>query len=402
MESKNQHVEQLFEGKLQKPQAQTLHGVYDATVESVTDSDQLKRYRVRVHAIHPLTIPAEKLPFAQMCLMGGKQWGDFVSYDVGDSVFVMFKGGLKTRPVIMGGILTKSLGVHDLPPEIQADYDANERKWCRIDRAGNMVEMNPLPGEEGIRLKSGATEIRLSKAGEVQIQTSVKMDVNANNYTHKSSVYTIQYDQGMMQVAEFFSVLSDDQVDVHATNNLNLGSYRPVLWPLTPERKTDKVNIRAATKITEISEKDIFRQSLNNTIDDQKGSYKRVTLKTNDVISGQKMTVKVKTGGYDTIVEAGDLTVDVTTGNLTADVGAGKADVTVMGAVTVKSQTAINLEAPTISIKGTASIKMQTPMLDIKGDSTKMSGQMMQATYSMVKVNGSGMVIIDGGLIKVG
>lgn len=392
-----------FRGKIQEPQATIFPGCYEATVEDVNDPLQLKRYRVRVHAVHPPELDKSFLPFAEQSLMGGKQWGDFVSYAEGDGVWIMFKAGNKDYPVILGGKLSKSFGVHDLPPEMQADYATNERKWCRIDRAGNMVELNPLPGEEYIRLKSGNTELKLSKAGLIEIITPIKYSLSSSNYSQWCAQLSLQIaDNGLITCEKVYTLLCNGQMDLHAANDINIGTYRDPLWPVNPQKSTKNISLRATDNINEVSDGAVFRQSQQDMSDDVKGDFKRTVLGKTTIASGMKLALSVKTGGYDIVIEDGDLIADVKTGDLKANVEVGKVAVTAMGEISAKSQTSVALEAPQVSIKGTAQITLDTPLLDLKGDMTKMEGSMLQIDHSMIKMNGSAMVIIDGGLIKVG
>jgi hypothetical protein len=139
-------------------------GCWRAQIAVVEDGQERARYRVRVFQLHDENIPADRLPFAEY---GGafayKGGGDVPPWEVGDLVWVMFEGGQLEYPVILGGWISQSQGVPDLLPEQQENYVQNRKRWIRKDRAGNLLELSAVPGEDRVRIKSGRAEIVVTR-----------------------------------------------------------------------------------------------------------------------------------------------------------------------------------------------------------------------------------------------
>ncbi|KKN40341.1 hypothetical protein LCGC14_0734450 [marine sediment metagenome] len=161
-------------------------GVYRGVIESTEDPEERGRYRVRVHHVHPDAIPKDHLPWAEIMSHSGHGWGDIPHYENGELVWVMFEGGNREYPVLMGGWLTAQKGGTDLPPEQSGDYAEDRRRWTRIDRAGNMIEMSERGDEKHIRLRSGNVELIIT-------QKDNSFTINANgpcNITAKKALVT--------------------------------------------------------------------------------------------------------------------------------------------------------------------------------------------------------------------
>ncbi len=186
--------------------------IYRGTVVDINDPEARSRYRVHVHSVHlpSLTradlfatlqeqdrnVAAQQvvlveqgdearavaadvqqafthLPWAEVVsAVGGKLFGDIGPYDVGDLVWVMFENGDVELPCIVGGWLSESYGMHDLSPDLVLDAGSKSRRWQRVDRAGNTVQLSEDPDEMWVRLSSGDVSLTLC-------QTSGSMWVRA-------------------------------------------------------------------------------------------------------------------------------------------------------------------------------------------------------------------------------
>lgn len=138
-------------------------GPQRAVIAAVDDPEERGRYRVRVHSVHDDAIPVENLPWAELLCHGGNDWGMIPHYEVDDLVFVIFEGGDREHPVIMGGWLTAPGGVSTLPSEQTGAYSTDRRRWVWKDREGNLVEVSEKVGEKHVKLKSGEAEVIVSQ-----------------------------------------------------------------------------------------------------------------------------------------------------------------------------------------------------------------------------------------------
>jgi hypothetical protein len=138
-------------------------GYYRAVIAAVNDPEERGRYRVRVPQIHDEEADVENLPWAELICFAGKGFGDVPNYDIGDLVCVIFEGGHFEFPAIIGAWISHSQGIPDFPPEQTEDYDTTRKRWMRMDRAGNLIEMSEVDDELRIRIKSGDAEIVVSQ-----------------------------------------------------------------------------------------------------------------------------------------------------------------------------------------------------------------------------------------------
>ncbi len=157
-----------------------LVGVYRATVVGVADPEERGRYQVRVMLLHDETIPVEDLPWAEQVVFAGKGFGDVPNYDIGDLVLIAFEGGDYEYPFLMGGWISQSQGIPDLPPEQTEDYEETRKRWMRLDRAGNLIEMSEVGDELHIRIKSGDAEVLISQIdNSINIAATGPLNISA-------------------------------------------------------------------------------------------------------------------------------------------------------------------------------------------------------------------------------
>ncbi len=140
-----------------------LIGPQRAVIAAVDDPEERARYRVRVFSVHDDEIPVENLPWAELSCHAGKGWGNVPHYEVDDLVFVLFEGGDREHPVILGGWLTAPGGVSTLPSEQTERYETDRRRWVWKDRVGNLIEVSEKEGEKRIRLVSGGVELKVTQ-----------------------------------------------------------------------------------------------------------------------------------------------------------------------------------------------------------------------------------------------
>lgn len=132
-------------------------GLYHGEIRNAEDPERRRRYRVRVHAVHPQSISDDSLPWAESAVVGGKFWGDWPGYEVGDRVIVGFHGGNLYQPIILAGWINASADLLDTPPDLALNYAEGRKRWMRVDRAGNLLELSAV--EHWARLASGAAAV---------------------------------------------------------------------------------------------------------------------------------------------------------------------------------------------------------------------------------------------------
>lgn len=154
---------------------------YRAIVEDVRDPETRYRCRVRVIGIHSQAAPVDCLPWAEVATMFvGPGSGDFTFLEKGDRVWVAFEQGNVDMPLIVGGWVSKRRGVNDIPPDLTTDYLVNRRKRVIMDRVGNVVELSSVDDELWIKLRSGKSELVLTKKDDsVTIRTPGVVKVDA-------------------------------------------------------------------------------------------------------------------------------------------------------------------------------------------------------------------------------
>lgn len=139
-------------------------GLWRGQIAVADDAQERARYRVRVFQVHDENIKDEELPYAELgTAFAFKGGGDVPVYERGDLVWVAFEFGNEEYPVILGGWISQSSGVPDLLPEQQQNYTTNRKRWIRKDRAGNLLELSSVSGQERVRIKSGRAEVILTK-----------------------------------------------------------------------------------------------------------------------------------------------------------------------------------------------------------------------------------------------
>ena len=237
--------------------------IYRGTIENVNDDQMRKRMQVRVDGVHPDGLDTEFLPWAECaCLATSSLAGDFFPFTKGDRVWVMFEGGDRNNPVVTGTWIARPAGLNDVPSDVTVDYARTQRRWVRVDRVGNTIEMSELPDEAHLRLISGAAEVVLdqkdgslslrSGSGSVRVEGSrAETDVVAYFVTAEQMILSAEAktlgSQGILQL------MADYEANIHALNPLTgsgvvrIGGYLPrykgVPDPSAPFRQTPTVEV---------------------------------------------------------------------------------------------------------------------------------------------------------------
>lgn len=307
-------------------------GAYRGVVEDVEDPELRKRYRVRVVNVHPAAVESQHLPWAELVPFGGQAFGDIPAYELDDEVWVMFEGGNRRFPIIIGGVLNFSGGLTPVPPEQTGDdYPETQKRWIRVDRAGNKIEMSPLDEELWVRLITpDGSEVRVSAAdGTILLSAEGRIQLEAPNVQIVASgEMNVSTPKLIADVADECTIRGSDIVNIRGTNVVNIGEYLPPdasggVLPVIPET-TDLVSIKAV-KTVKIESADVI-----------------------DVDAGGAMTVDVV--GKISVTGSADLDM-VIAGNVLLDVE-GNVDADIEGTLTVNA-------AQNIQIDGQANITVK-------------------------------------------
>lgn len=162
-----------------------MFGKFRGVVEATDDPERRLRCRVRVAGVHYEATSVAHLPWAELVLpFSAPGAGDFHHFERGDRVWVEFERGNVEHPVIVGGWVAKRRGIDDLPADKVSDHERGLRRWTRLDRAGNMIELSENGDELHVKLKSGRGVIRISQIDDsIEIETPSVVRVQAGQAT---------------------------------------------------------------------------------------------------------------------------------------------------------------------------------------------------------------------------
>lgn len=404
-------------------------GVYRGVIEATNDPEKRKRYRVRVFMLHPEAVPVEALPWAETSMFVGKTFGDFVGYEEGDRVFVMFEGGDRRFPVIMGGFMSQSSGIPDAPSEVRADYAITQQRWLRLDRIGNKIEMSPLAEERWIKLQSGEAQVNLRmNDGTVEILSNTQVTVTAPQVAvaaeEQVSVNTPIYSA---QLSDFGTCIATNELNFQAGSRINVGRYEdPILGPLK-QRTTGGVYVEATSRIdltagtvvpsslgdvNVTATRDVITNATQDVYTHADGAatldaVAKLTISCDadiEVIAGGKVLVdatgevEVTTQGK-VIVDAASsievtaaqgITIEATAQNITINANAGNINMEAQGQLNLTAGAAGTYETTgPLTLKSNSSIKIEAPTVDVTAN-------------AVLKMEGGATASLNAGLISIG
>lgn len=391
--------------EIQTPSGPRYLGPYRAVIEDIDDPEERKRYRVRVFDVHRDEQPINTLPWAEFCVFAGKGFGDIPHFDAGDNVFVEFEKGDRRWPIIIGGWLSYVGGTNDLPTEQTGDYAETQQRWMRIDRANQLIEMDPTPGETKIRIRSGEAQIEIRQDdGAVEIVCDTRIIAKAPQVQVLDTT-EVFVDSGkvFVSVDDEATVVSEDALNLRAANQISIGRYEDELTGALTPKTSDVVDVRADSSLKLESGNTLDVDAAGQADVDVVGPFNvtgqadanlrstadflvhsdskvRVDAPEVEIVStGTTVTIDAASdvvvnaandvsvvGAGSVSVEATGNAVSITAGaNCTIDAGAnctidaaGSATVTVTGLMRVESDTRIELEAPTIDLTATAQLSI--------------------------------------------
>jgi len=401
---------------------QIFPGVYRGVVEDTNDPEQRKRYRVRVFTLHPDGVPTENLPWAESSLFAGKMFGDLFAFERGDPVFVMFEGGNRRFPVVIGGSMSASAGIPDAPAEVRGNYPETQARWVRLDRVGNLFEMSPLPGERWIRIQSGEAVIALRmNDGSVEIRSNSQVQVAAPQVAvDASEQVTVKTKTLIAQVDEVATIRAGDVVNVQGATKINIGRYEdPILGAVAPQT-TDEVDVRANNNVkvesggtidvdatsniavdtqatlamtaqTEVQIHGVSKTTVSSDgdVEVQSDANVKVTAAQNvEVDASQKVVVGAATAVE--ITGQQGVTIKAAASNMTIQADAGSLTIEAQGTVNVTSSASATVESTgPLTLKSNTQVKLEAPLVDV-------------AATVKATVDGGSLAEIKGGLVNIG
>lgn len=353
-------------------------GPFRAVVARTDDAENRRRYRVRVLGIHLPQSDDDMLPWAETSAFGGKYFGDIPRLAVGDRVWVQFEGGDRRYPVITGSWLTAPSGVSDIPTELS---NLASKRWVRLDRAGNLIEMSENEEELHIKFQSGGAEIILSQKDDtVSLRADTRVRVEAPYIEADGDEVTVTARIARVETTESATIRSEQTIVAHAKERIEIGPYTDALFAAhtTPEVLVDGeelVQLESRNRVFAHSEKELDLYSDDNVTLDAK---------TLVLIRATEARVRVEADYIESIaqisahIEAPSVTVDATNsmvvtaaslqltvendatvvvqGNSSVTVQ-GNASMTVAGALDIASSGALSLTAATTLVLNAANIE---------------------------------------------
>jgi phage gp45-like len=181
----------------------------------VSDPEKRFRVRVRIAAVHQQGTPKTALRWAEVAsAFSAPGASDLPHYEVGDRVFVMFEGGEQDYPVVIGSWVAARGGLNDVPYDITQDYEVSRRRWTRVDRRGNMMEISEVPTDLHVKLKSGKASVIITQRDDsIVLKTTGAVSVIG----------------GRVNVSADQAVLDANQVTLAAVDNSVPGSPAGVM-----------------------------------------------------------------------------------------------------------------------------------------------------------------------------
>jgi len=396
--------------------AEIFPGIYRAVIEVTDDPQQRKRYRVRVANIHPPAVEVNHLPWAELgTAFGGGQFGDLPAYEVGDPVWVMFEGADRRFPVVMGGILNFEGGIPPLPVEQSGDYTRTSKRWTRIDRIGNKIEMSPLAEEQWVKLETAdGSFVKVSgRDGTITVQAEGRVVIQAKSVQIEGAeTITATTVALTADVEETATLRCRGVVNIRATDEINIGEYEPPTTPVTvpvPET-TLAINIKAAQSVKIESAGTLDVDSSGVTTIDSASTLAMKSVSAMSIETDANLSITVE--GAATIDVEGNLTATVQ-GNALLDVNGtttidGTGNITIEGGadieVTATSQFTITAGAA-FEVQGNANIEVTANAnlsLTCVGEMALDSNSVIELTAPIVRLNATSLAeVLSGGVARV-
>lgn len=399
-------------------------GLYRGAIEVSSDPEQRKRYRVRVANVHPQEVESDHLPWAELgATFAGSYFGDLPAFEVGDPVWIMFEAGDRRFPVIMGGILNFEGGLPPLPSEQTGDYERTSKRWVRLDRAGNKIEMSPLDDELWVKLETpdGSFVQVSARDGGVSIRAEGRVNIacQAANIQAAESI-TATTKKLVADVEDEATLRCLGVTNIRAATEINIGEYQPPTTGtgLPVPETTPTINIKAAD-LVKIESANLIDVDATGEI--QVDSASKITIKAvNDL--------KLETDAKLTILAQGDTLIDLegkldlqVTGDVTMDVtgtttlnGSQKVEINGSADIEVNATSTFKITAGSnITIDGNASVAIDaTANMDLSctGQMSLQSNSRIELSapvvtidaQSLAEVKAGSVVQVDGGIILIG
>jgi uncharacterized protein involved in type VI secretion and phage assembly len=208
------------------------YGVYPAVVRDIADPLQQGRVEVAL----PWALDTDGEPYhawARLAtLAAGNGRGSWFIPEVDDEVLVTFESGDPSKPYVIGSLWNG----RDAPPTSMDAAGQNGVKMLRT-RSGLQVSLDDTSGSERLELSTpGGQKLLLAdssnsieittgdskvtiKAGQIEIETSGKLVVDANTVELNTSMLTVN-----AALAKFSGVV---QADTLIANSVVSASYTP-------------------------------------------------------------------------------------------------------------------------------------------------------------------------------
>lgn len=358
-----------------------LRSVYRGEVVDIADPQKRKRCRVRVNGIFPGTVPANRLPWAEVaCMMSSSLAGDFFPIVKGDRVWVMFEDGDRNKPLITGLWIARPARLNDVPSDVAVDYDRTQGRWVRVDRVGNSITMSELPEEEFLRLASGSAQVTLDqKDGSITLRSaSGQVRTEGNSAETEVEFYAVTSNQIIMSAgalgkldsaAGILQLMSNFEASLHALDPVTGGGvvrvggylprYKGVAVPAQPNmafRQTPTVEVVARTVQLGSPTRVVEGVNVPETETTEVNGVEVLITAAPASFSPSGQTVKI------TVDAAGDITIESTTKvHVEApevEIETTNASIDASGEVEITATSKVTIEANEVEINGATAIRM--------------------------------------------
>lgn len=128
-------------------------GIFRARIVDVVDPERRGRAKVRVFNVHGDDLTSSLLPWAERMFSdgGGANYGDYSPLAEGDTVFIMFEGGNRSLPIIVGTWYGRPNQQSEMPSEVQAARGQHRRRIIK-SRHGSRIEIGDEPSDFEIKV----------------------------------------------------------------------------------------------------------------------------------------------------------------------------------------------------------------------------------------------------------
>jgi uncharacterized protein involved in type VI secretion and phage assembly len=199
-------------------------GIHYGVVTQNQDEDKLARVKVRLPWLDKGDTDQTHWALLSMPMVGDK-YGFYTIPDVNDVVAVMFIAGDISRPVVLGGIWSKT----DTPPEQTSDFRGyRSRSGCRVvmdDTSNGKVYFNEKGNKLGVVVGAfgkGGSGGQAQQAPKPKVVNGPCADMGVAIYAGEGDLEITSKGKITITAGTHIDVVSDQNFDCKATGSVTL------------------------------------------------------------------------------------------------------------------------------------------------------------------------------------